>query len=66
MYISRKNVLKIAKDNKIRGCVDYSKPQLFTRLGSEGLLPEGVNGNDKDPDRYIYIYNFLINIIYFT
>ena len=55
MYISKKELLKIAKDNKLRGCVDYTKPQLFTRLRSEGLLPEGVNENDKDPDRYNFL-----------
>ena len=41
MYISKKELLKIAKDNELRGCVDYTKPQLFVRLRSEGLLPEG-------------------------
>ena len=55
MYISKKELLKIAKDNKLRGCVNYTKPQLFTRLISEGLLPEGVNENDKDPDRYNFL-----------
>ena len=50
MYISKKELRKIAKDNNLRGWVDYTKPQLFTRLRSEGLLPEGVNENDKDPD----------------
>ena len=58
MYISKKELLKIAKDNKLRGCVDYTKPQLFIRLRSDGLLPEGVNENDKDP----YRYNFLKGI----
>ena len=55
MFISKKELLKIAKDNKLRGCVDYTKPQLFARLRSEGLLPEGVNGNDKDRDRYNFL-----------
>ena len=55
MYISKKELLKIATDNKLRGCVDYTKPQLFTRLRSEGLLPEGVNENDKDSDRYNFL-----------
>ena len=55
MYISKKELLKIAKDNKLRGCVDYTKPQLFARLSSVGLLPEGVNENDKDPDRYNFL-----------
>ena len=55
MYISKKELLKIAKDNKFRACVDYTKPQLFVRLRSEGLLPEGVNENDKDPDRYNFL-----------
>ena len=58
MYISKKELLKIAKEKKLRGCVDYTKPQLFVRLKSKGLLPEGVNENDKDPDRY----NFLSGI----
>ena len=35
--------------------MDYTKPQLFTRLRSDGHLPEGVNENDKDPDRYNFI-----------
>ena len=35
--------------------MDYTKPQLFVRLRSEGLLPEGVNENDKDPDRYNFL-----------
>ena len=55
MYISNKELLKIAKDNKLRGCVDYTKPQLFARLRSVGLLLEGVNENDKDPDRYNFL-----------
>ena len=41
MYISKKELLKIAKDNKLRGCVDYTKPQLFIRLRSEGLFARG-------------------------
>ena len=28
MYISKKKLLKIAKD-KLRGCVNYTKPQFF-------------------------------------
>ena len=32
-----------------------TKPQLFARLSSVGLLPEGVNENDKDPDRYNFL-----------
>ena len=35
--------------------MDYTKPQLFARLSSVGLLPEGVNENDKDPDRYNFL-----------
>ena len=35
--------------------MDYTKPQLFARLRSVGLLPEGVNENDKDPDRYNFL-----------
>ena len=55
MYISKKELRKIAKDHELRGWVNYTKPQLFARLRSEGLLPEGVNENDKDPDRYNFI-----------
>ena len=55
MYISKKELRKIAKDNNLYGCVNYTKPQIFARLRSEGLLPEGVNENDKDPDRYNFI-----------
>ena len=55
MYTSKKELLKITKDNKLRGCVDYTRPQLFARLSSVGLLPEGVNENDKDPDRYNFL-----------
>ena len=32
MYISKKELLKIARDNKLRGLVDYTKPQHFVRL----------------------------------
>ena len=35
--------------------MDYTKPQLFVRLRSKGLLPEGVNENDKDPVRYNFL-----------
>ena len=55
MYISKKELRRIAKDHELRGCVNYNKPQLFDRLRSEGLLPEGVNENDKDPDRYNFL-----------
>ena len=46
---------KMAKDHKLRGCVNYTKPQLVNRLRYEGLLPEGVNENDKDKERYKFI-----------
>ena len=41
MYISKKELLKIAKDNKLRGCVDYTKPQLFARLSSRRASARG-------------------------
>ena len=55
MYISKKELRKIAKDHELHSCVNYAKAQLFARLRSEGLLPEGVNENDKDPDRYKFL-----------
>ena len=45
MYMSKKDLLKIAKEHNLRGCVNYTKPQLINRLRGEGLLPEGVIGN---------------------
>ena len=53
--MSKKELLQIAKDHKLRGCVNYTKPQHIHRLGGEGLLPEGVNENDKDKERYKFI-----------
>ena len=41
--MSKKDLLKIAKEHNLRGCVNYTKPQLINRLRGEGLLPEGVN-----------------------
>ena len=55
MYMSKKELLKIAKDHNLRGCVNYKKSQLINRLRGEGLLPEGVNENDKDKNRYKFI-----------
>ena len=55
MYMSKKDLLKIAKEHNLRGCVNYTKPQLINRLRGEGLLPEGVNENDKDENRYKFI-----------
>ena len=53
--MSKKELLKIAKDHNLRGCVNYTKPKLINRLRGEGLLPEGVNENDKDENRYKFI-----------
>ena len=55
MYMSKEDLLKIAKDHKLRGCVNYTKSQLVDRLQLEGFLPEGVNKNDKKQDRYTFI-----------
>ena len=63
MYISKKELRKIAKHQELRGWVNYTKPHFFARLRSEGLLPEGVNENDKDPyNIYIYIYIYMQEI----
>ena len=51
MYISKKELRRIAKDHELCGWANYTKPHLFARLRSEGFLPEGVNEHDKDPDR---------------
>ena len=55
MYMSKEELLRIAKDHKLRGCVNYTKPQLFDRLRYEGILPEGANENDKDKERYKFV-----------
>ena len=53
--MSKEELLKIAKGHNLCGCVNYTKPQLINRLRYEGLLPEGVNENDKDKERYKFI-----------
>ena len=55
MYISKKELRQIAKDHELCGYINYTKPQLFARLRSEGLLPEGVNENEKDPKKCNFI-----------
>ena len=55
MYMSKEELLKMAKGHNLRGCVNYTKSQLINRLRGEDLLPEGVNENDKDKNRYKFI-----------
>ena len=55
MYMSKKELLKLAKEHNIRGCSQFNKPELVTALKSKGLLSDDVNAMDKDPDRYKFI-----------
>ena len=53
--MSKEELLKFAKGHNLRGCVNYTKSQLINRLRGEGLLPKGVNENDKDKEMYKFI-----------
>lgn len=55
MFMSKKELLKLVKDNKIRGCSQYSKAELIVALKSKGLLSDDVKESDKDPERYKFI-----------
>ena len=56
MYISKKELLEIAKDHKIRGCnKHYKKTDIINVLKSKGLISDDISSNDKDPDRYKFL-----------
>ena len=55
MYISKKELSKLVKDHKIRGCSQYTKAELIAALKSKGILSDDVKENDKDPERYKFL-----------
>lgn len=55
MYISKKELFKLVKDNNIRGCSDYSKAQLIDTLKAKGIISDEINENEKDPERYKHV-----------
>ena len=55
MYISKKELFKLVKEHKIRGCSQYDKAELITALKSEGILSDDIEKNCKDPERYKFI-----------
>lgn len=55
MYISKKELSKLVKDHKIRGCSQYTKTELIATLKSKGILSDDIKENDKDPERYKFL-----------
>ena len=55
MYISKKELFKLVKDNNIRGCSEYSKAQLIDTLKAKGIISDEINENEKDPERYKHV-----------
>ena len=49
MYISKKELFKLVKDNHIRGCSEYSKAQLIDTLKAKGIISDEINENENDP-----------------
>ena len=55
MYISKKELFKLVKDHNIRGCSEYTKPQLIAKLKSMRLISDEINENDRNPERYEFL-----------
>ena len=57
MYASKKELLKIMKDNEIRGYVNNKKAEIINTLKSKGLISDEINENEKNRDRYKFLRN---------